>query len=167
MLTLRYNVPVFILMLRGRVGSLRQPTLPQELFMILNPVRGWVDPWAIVRPEGFRKWRISMTSSGIEPATFRLTAQCLNHLLVKFAVDYMVKKVPVLCNTGFRYYVYVHIIRPFNLVPSHAILLQVIFSIRFSSYIGRSLFRFPMVPFEFFIDLILPVALWPLVRLNL
>jgi len=30
MLTLRYNEPVFILMLRGRVGCLRQPTLPQE-----------------------------------------------------------------------------------------------------------------------------------------
>ena len=28
MLTLRYNEPVFILMLRGRVGCLRQPTLP-------------------------------------------------------------------------------------------------------------------------------------------
>jgi len=27
MLTLRYNEPVFILMLRGRVGCLRQPTL--------------------------------------------------------------------------------------------------------------------------------------------
>ena len=28
MLTLRYNEPVFILMLRGRVGCLRQPPLP-------------------------------------------------------------------------------------------------------------------------------------------
>ena len=28
MLTLRYNEPMFILMLRGRVGCLRQPTLP-------------------------------------------------------------------------------------------------------------------------------------------
>ena len=31
MLTLRYNEPVFILMLRGRVGCLRQPTLPPYL----------------------------------------------------------------------------------------------------------------------------------------
>ena len=31
MLTLRYNEPVFILMLRGRVGCLRQPTLPLSI----------------------------------------------------------------------------------------------------------------------------------------
>ena len=31
MLTLRYNEPVFILTLRGRVGCLRQPTLPLSI----------------------------------------------------------------------------------------------------------------------------------------
>ena len=31
MLTLQYNEPVFILMLRGRVGCLRQPTLPLSI----------------------------------------------------------------------------------------------------------------------------------------
>ena len=31
MLKLRYNEPVFILMLRGRVGCLRQPTLPLSI----------------------------------------------------------------------------------------------------------------------------------------
>ena len=31
MLTLRYNEPVFILMLRGRGGCLRQPTLPLSI----------------------------------------------------------------------------------------------------------------------------------------
>jgi len=33
--------------------------------------------------------------------------------------------------------------------------------------IGRSLVRFQMVSLEFFIDIILPIALWPWVQLSL
>ena len=60
----------------GRLWPLRTGRFyPQEIFLVIISVRGWVHPRIIVRSEGFY---VNEKSTGIEPATFRFVAQHFN-----------------------------------------------------------------------------------------
>jgi len=49
------------------------------MFLVLISTSGWVDPRAIVRPEGNMSLKNPVTPPGIDPGTVRLVVQRLNH----------------------------------------------------------------------------------------
>jgi hypothetical protein len=59
------------------VSPTHRPPLPQEIFLTLISVRGWVDPRAIVRLERLCQWKVPVTQSGIKPATLSNYSSCL------------------------------------------------------------------------------------------
>ena len=61
-----------------RLSPLRTSLYHREISPVLLSARGWVDPRATVWLKGLSQWKIPMTTTVIEPATF--VAQCLNQL---------------------------------------------------------------------------------------
>jgi hypothetical protein len=64
-----------------RLSALRAGhSLTPGRFLVLIFIIVWVDPRAKMRLEELGQLRNPVTSPGIEPATFRLVAYCLNQL---------------------------------------------------------------------------------------
>ena len=57
----------------GKVGCLtHRPPLPQEIFLVLISVRGWVERRTTVKPKGLCQRKIPLTPSRFKPTVFGL-----------------------------------------------------------------------------------------------
>ena len=67
-----------------RLSALRTVRLyPQEIFLVLISDRGWVNPWAVVRPEVLCQLKIPMTPSGIEDLDSKPSFLCSDQARLK------------------------------------------------------------------------------------
>jgi hypothetical protein len=84
-------IPVQDLRVLGGWGSQISRQSAHEVGKVVSPThrpppgnisgtRFWVNPRALVRPEGLYQRKIPLTPLGIETATSRLIAQCLNQM---------------------------------------------------------------------------------------
>jgi hypothetical protein len=64
--------------------------LPPGIFLVLISVRDWVNPRAIMQLEELGQLENPAISSGIESATYRLLAWCLNQLRYRVPPNYFV-----------------------------------------------------------------------------
>jgi hypothetical protein len=57
---------------------IRQPPLPLKIFLVLISVRNWVDPRAVVWPEGLCQWKIPVKPSGMNCSVAKSVSHVLN-----------------------------------------------------------------------------------------
>jgi hypothetical protein len=78
-----------------RLSALRTGRLYPRRYLWYSFLLEAVNPRAIAWLEGLSKWKIQMTPLGIEPATFRLVAQCLNQLRHHVPITIIIIIIPV------------------------------------------------------------------------
>jgi len=94
-----------------------RPPFPQEIPQVLISVKVWIDTRDIVRPEGLYKWKVPMASSGIEPSTFRLIAQCLSQLHHRLIHLFRANTITTTGNRNVCIYIYIYIYIYIQVVP--------------------------------------------------